>query len=299
MRVTGRPSIGVIGLGNMGGRMAKHLSTKGFVVYGYDVDSGRIAGLSEGGIKESELENMSDHTDTVILSLPTVSSISAVLKGYRPKKGDIIIDMSTVPPSFSRENHAKLAKNGVSYLDAPVIGMPGGIGDWTVPVGGDREAFERARAVLEALASKLYMVGASGNGAAIKVINNMISLTTWAVISEAVLLADKLGIDLTQLYQIISGSGGGAVSPMLKRVERILARDYANICSVDVNIKDLAAAVELGQSASVPLLVTSSALHLHMIASEKGLGNLDMDAIPLAFESFRKRHGRETIAQRK
>ena len=73
---------------------------------------------------------------------------------------------------------------------------------------------------------------------------------------------------------------------MLERIKRVASNDYENLCSVNINIKDLEAAVEMGNALGVPLFVTSSALNLHLLAKEKGLGDLDMDAIPLAFEKF-------------
>jgi 3-hydroxyisobutyrate dehydrogenase-like beta-hydroxyacid dehydrogenase len=276
----------IIGLGNMGGRMATHLLTRGFKVYGYDIDNKKLDELQKIGIIKCVPDKVFDTVDTVILSLPTLDSIKATLEKLQKKQGSIVIDMSTVPPQFSMANYEYLRSHHMHYLDAPVIGMPNQVGNWTIPVGGDHEAFENVKPILSALASKLYFVGSSGKGATIKIINNMISLTTWAVISEAIVVAKSVGLDLLQVYEIIRNSGGGAVSPMLERMKRVASNDYENICSVNINIKDLEAAVEMGNALGVPLFVTSSALNLHLLAKEKGLGNLDMDAIPLAFEKF-------------
>ncbi|MCL6090821.1 MAG: NAD(P)-dependent oxidoreductase [Candidatus Thermoplasmatota archaeon] len=282
-------SVAIIGLGNMGGKMASVFTAAKFTVYGYDLDEKKRLSAKKQGINIVTIEDIFNKTNACILSLPTEESITDALESIVPRDGSTIIDMSTVSPAFSRKNHEKLAKKRVHYLDAPVIGMPQGAGKWTIPVGGDRQAFESVQDILSVLAAHIYYVGDSGNGATIKIVNNMISLTTWSVISEVVVLANKVGIDLNRLYEVIKSSGGGAVSPMLDRVKRIADDDFENICSVDVNIKDLKAATEMAQSLGVPVFVTASALNLHLLAKEKGLGQMDMDAIPLAFSSFKRR----------
>lgn len=282
-------SVGIIGLGNMGSKMAGVFIAAKFTVYGYDLDEKKRLSAKKQGINTVAIEDIFSRTNACILSLPTEESITSALESITPKDGAKIIDMSTVSPAFSRKNHEKLAEKGVHYLDAPVIGMPQGAGRWTIPVGGDRQAFETVQEILSVLASHIYYVGDSGNGATIKIVNNMISLTTWSVISEVVVLANKVGIDLNRLYEVIKSSGGGAVSPMLDRITRIANNDFENICSVDVNIKDLKAATDMAHSLGVPAFVTASALNLHLLAKEKGLGQMDMDAIPLAFSSFRQK----------
>jgi 3-hydroxyisobutyrate dehydrogenase-like beta-hydroxyacid dehydrogenase len=272
----------------MGGRISKHLLAKGFKVFAYDIDEKRLHNYEAIGITKCLPEQAFEHADIVVFSLPTLESISESLDKLQKKSGGIVVDMSTVPPHFSISNYELLKNKQMSYLDAPVIGMPDSIGNWTIPVGGDLESFEKVKPILSQLASKLYYVGSPGKGAAIKIINNMISLTTWAVISEAIVLAKVMGIDLLQLYDIIKNSGGGAVSPMLERMKRVALKDYQNLCSVNINIKDLTAAMDMGNTLGVPLFVTASALNLHILAKEKGLGDLDMDAIPLAFDSFKE-----------
>ena len=284
--------VGVIGLGNMGSKMAGRLSQLDYTVLGYDINKSTLENAIESGIikaslKDSALEDVLYY----ILSLPTEESITSTLENMEWPKSSVIIDMSTVNVNFSRKNHEKLSKKEVSYLDAPVLGMPHQVGNWTIPVGGDQKAFEKAKPVLSSLGRVVEYMGPSGSGSLIKILNNMISLSTWATISEAVVLADKMNVDLKKMYQIIKGSGSGAVSPMLDRILRIAENDYKNICSVDVNIKDLEAALKLAEETKTPSIMISAALNLHLLAHERGYGDLDMDAIVLAYDDFKRKHG--------
>ncbi|MEM3489971.1 MAG: NAD(P)-dependent oxidoreductase [Nitrososphaerota archaeon] len=284
--------VGIIGLGNMGGKMAHKLKECGINIAGYDTNES----LLQTRLKQGDIDNVltKDEVPRVkffILSLPSTASISEVLNSYSFSKNTLILDMSTVGINFSRQNHDLMTKKGIRYLDAPVIGMPAGVGTWTIPVGGEEKDFDDAQAILRCLGKNVIYFGPAGSGSAIKVLNNMISLSTWATISEAVVIADSLGVDLSKMYKAIKSSGGGAVSPMLDRIERIVNSDYQNICSVDVNIKDLEAAIELSIITKVPSLMASAALNLHLIAHDRGYGNMDMDAIVLAFDQFKKSHG--------
>lgn len=283
--------VGIIGLGNMGGKMSHVLRESGINVFGYDVVESLLqTRLKQGNINGILTEEVVPRLKFFILSLPSTASISEVLNNFPFGKSTLILDMSTVGIDFSRQNHDLMAKKGVRYIDAPVIGMPAGVGTWTIPVGGEEKDFEDAQKILTCLGKNVVYFGPAGSGSAIKVLNNMISLSTWATISEAVVIADSLGIDISKMYKVIKSSGGGAVSPMLDRIERIANSDYQNICSVDVNIKDLEAAVELSIRTKVPSLMASASLNLHLIAHNRGYGNLDMNAIVLAFDQFKKSH---------
>ena len=284
--------VGVIGLGNMGSKMAARLSQLDYTVLGYDVSRSTLENAIKSGIVKGNLKD-SANKDVLhyIISLPTEESITSTIENTEWPKDSVIMDMSTVNVRFSQRNHELLSKKGIGYLDAPVLGMPAQVGKWTIPVGGDRNSFESAKQVLGALGQVVEYMGTSGSGSLIKILNNMISLSAWATISEAVVLADKMNVDLKKMYQIIKGSGSGAVSPMLDRIPRIAESDYKNICSVDVNIKDLEAAQTIAKETKTPSIMISAALNLHLLAHERGFGDLDMDAIVLAYDDFRKKHG--------
>ena len=284
--------VGVIGLGNMGSKMAARLSQLDYTVLGYDVSRSTLENAIKSGIVKGNLKD-SANKDVLhyIISLPTEESITSTIEKTEWPKDSVIMDMSTVNVRFSQRNHELLSKKGIGYLDAPVLGMPAQVGKWTIPVGGDRNSFESAKQVLGALGQVVEYMGTSGSGSLIKILNNMISLSAWATISEAVVLADKMNVDLKKMYQIIKGSGSGAVSPMLDRIPRIAESDYKNICSVDVNIKDLEAAQAIAKETKTPSIMISAALNLHLLAHERGFGDLDMDAIVLAYDDFRKKHG--------
>jgi len=283
--------VGIIGLGNMGARMAKKLTENGYAVSGFDISSDRVNSLKGENSIQDFLEIQKEQTiKYFIISLPSEESIFKTLESWKFLPGTVLIDMSTVNVKFSFSNFEKMKKKNVGYIDAPVLGMPAQVGSWTIPVGGKVKDYEASLPILKVLGKNVEYMGNSGSGSLIKILNNMISLSAWATISEAVLLADKNGLDLMKMYNIIKSSGSGAVSPMLDRIKRIAENDYKNICSVDVNIKDLEAAYNLALDLKIPTIMTSAALNMHLLAHERGFGDLDMNAIVLSFESFKKRH---------
>jgi len=208
--------IGFIGLGNMGLPMAVNLVNAGHEVAGFDVvaaSAAEFAGL--GGTAASSVKGACSGADAVITMLPAGAQVREVYGGdggviASSGAGTLLIDSSTIDVASAREVAARAAERGLAMLDAPVSGGVGGArgGTLTFMVGGSDDAFARARPVLQAMGRTIVHAGGPGNGQAAKICNNMILGVSMIAVSEAFLLADKLGLDAQRLFDIASKSSG-------------------------------------------------------------------------------------------
>lgn len=222
-------TIGFIGLGNMGGRMAVRLRGAGYTVKGYDIRPeladrlGLTAATAAADVCEAEM---------VLLSLPDSSVIEQVILGPggvrdAARPGLVVVDLSTAEPSSTRKLHGILAERGVDYLDAAVSGGPAGAaaGTLTIMVGGEPLVLERVRPVLEVLGKRIYYMGGPGNGHATKAVNNFLNGMSLAATAEAMVVGVKAGLDPSQLLEVLNASSGRSYATEF-RFPRILKGDY-------------------------------------------------------------------------
>jgi 3-hydroxyisobutyrate dehydrogenase len=206
-------NIAFLGLGHMGAPMAANLVAAGHTVRAFDP----IAALKEAAadkgaqVFDSGPEAVAD-ADVVITSLPNGTVVKAVYAEALPaaREGALFIDTSTISVDDAREIHAQAAERGLAQLDAPVSGGVKGAtaGTLAFMVGGEDEAVERARPVLEPLAGKIIHCGASGTGQAAKLCNNMVLAVQQIAAGEAFVLAEKLGLSAQALFDVITGATG-------------------------------------------------------------------------------------------
>jgi 3-hydroxyisobutyrate dehydrogenase len=208
--------IGFIGLGNMGLPMAQNLVKAGHPVCGYDVNGGALDKFAAaGGIAVRSLDVASMGVDLVITMLPAREQVREVYLGQggvlaSAAAGTLLIDCSTVDVETARAVAAAARVNELDMLDAPVSGGVAGAqaGTLTFMVGGGDRPFERAKPVLEAMGKSIILAGSAGSGQAAKICNNMILGISMIAVSEAFVLADKLGLDPLKLFEISSQSSG-------------------------------------------------------------------------------------------
>lgn len=285
--------IGFIGLGIMGGHMARHLAGRyGLTVF--DVDAAKIAkleaavpaggpapsgtGPSTGASGAASVAAVGAACDLVLLSLPSSEIVESVVTGdggllAHMDPGGAVIDTSTTEPTVSMRIAARLAERGIGFLDAPVSGGEGGAmaAKLSIMVGGPEELFERYEQVLTVLGPSVVRVGEVGAGEVAKLVNNMIVGSAFAVIAEGFALGKKMGLDPEQLYQAIRG--GWAGSPVLDvAVPGIVARDFTPGGSVDVLFKDLGYALSLARSQNVPTPMTAVVDEIFKAARASGRG---------------------------
>ncbi|MFG1930255.1 3-hydroxyisobutyrate dehydrogenase [Mycobacterium sp. NPDC048908] len=206
-------NIAFLGLGHMGGPMAANLVAAGHTVRAFDP----VAALKDAAAKagaqvfDSGAEAVTE-AEAVITSLPNGGIVKAVYAEVVPaaREGTLFIDTSTISVDDAREIHAQATERGLAQLDAPVSGGVKGAtaGTLAFMVGGEDEAVERARPVLEPLAGKIIHCGASGTGQAAKLCNNMVLAVQQIVAGEAFVLAEKLGLSAQSLFDVITGATG-------------------------------------------------------------------------------------------
>ncbi len=206
-------TIAFLGLGNMGGPMAANLVTAGHVVRGFDPAPAAKAVAEANGVNVVDTgAEAVDGADVVITMLPNGVLVRSCYDEVLPAAGDgaLFIDSSTISVDDARSVHGQAAECGFAQLDAPVSGgVKGAVaGTLAFMVGGEAEAVERGRTVLEPMAGKIIHCGASGSGQAAKVCNNMVLAVQQIAVGEAFVLAEKLGLSAQSLFDVITGATG-------------------------------------------------------------------------------------------
>ncbi|MBS9535624.1 3-hydroxyisobutyrate dehydrogenase [Mycobacterium sp. M1] len=206
-------TVAFLGLGHMGGPMAANLVAAGHTVRGFDPVPAAAAAAETTGVTvfPSAVEAVAG-ADEVLTMLPNgdlvKSCYTEILPAVRP--GALLIDSSTISVADARAAHALAGEHGLAQLDAPVSGGVGGAAAGTLAfmVGGDAEALERARPILEPMAAKVIHCGAAGAGQAAKICNNMVLAVQQIAVAEAFVLAEKLGLADQALFDVMTGATG-------------------------------------------------------------------------------------------
>ena len=206
-------TIAFLGLGHMGGPMAANLVNAGYTVRGFDpVPALRATAEQKGATVFDAGGAAVSEADVVITSLPNGAIVKACYAEALPaaKPGTLFIDTSTVSVDDAREVNAQAAAAGMAQLDAPVSGGIKGAtaGTLAFMVGGEADALDRARPVLDPMASKVIHCGSSGAGQAAKLCNNMVLAVQQIAVGEAFVLAEKLGLSAQSLFDVITGATG-------------------------------------------------------------------------------------------
>ena len=206
-------TIAFLGLGNMGGPMAANLVSAGHTVHGFDpVTALKEAAAAKGATVFDAAADAVADADVVITSLPNGDIVKSVYAEVVPaaSSGALLIDTSTISVDDARAVNAQATERGLAQIDAPVSGGIKGAtaGTLAFMVGGDESAFERAKPVLDPLAGKMIHCGASGAGQAAKLCNNMVLAVQQIAIGEAFVLAEKLGLPVQSLFDVITGATG-------------------------------------------------------------------------------------------
>ncbi|MCP4184784.1 MAG: 3-hydroxyisobutyrate dehydrogenase [Hyphomicrobiales bacterium] len=206
-------TIGFVGLGNMGLPMAKNLVGAGHSVNAFDqVESARIEANAAGINICSNNSQTAREADFIVTMLPNGPIVLSVFEEIVPaaQSGTVIIDCSTIDVSSSKNTHKLATEYGLGCLDAPVSGGVGGAtaGTLTFMVGGENEAFEKSKPVLDVMGGKTVHCGSGGAGQSAKICNNMLLGISMIGAGEAFALAEKLGLDQKALFDVISTSSG-------------------------------------------------------------------------------------------
>jgi 3-hydroxyisobutyrate dehydrogenase len=255
--------IGFIGLGNMGLPMAINLIMAGHQVEGVDINPAAVAKVKEaGGAGGDTAKSVAARCDVVITMLPAGQHVRDAYLGpngiiENANAGTLLIDSSTIDVETARVVAAAAEKKGLLMIDAPVSGGVGGAtaGTLTFMCGGSAQAFARAQSILEKMGKTIVHAGGAGNGQAAKICNNMVLGISMIAVSEAFVLAEKLGLDHQKLFDISSKSSGQCWSmttycPVPGPVPTSPAnRDYHPGFTAAMMLKDLKLAQEAAKAA--------------------------------------------------
>lgn len=278
--------IGFIGLGNMGLPMAQNLLKAGHSVRGFDVSKAQIDALvAAGGAAAADARSAVAGVEIVITMLPAGAQVREVYLGENgvlasAAPGALLIDSSTIDVETARAVATAAERKGFAMLDAPVSGGVGGAqaGTLTFMVGGPAGAFERGMPVLEKMGKTIVHAGGAGNGQAAKICNNMILGVSMIAVSEAFVLAEKLGLDAQKLFDIASKSSGQCWSmtsycPVPGPVPASPAnRDYKAGFTAAMMLKDLKLAQDAARTAgaSTPLGADAAKIYGDYVSSGEG-----------------------------
>ncbi len=283
--------VGFVGIGVMGRPMTLNLLKAGHTVtvYARSPEKPAVQEVLEAGAQLAPSpRELAERVEVVITMLPNSPQVIEVVTGPQgllagARAGSLLIDMSTISPAVSRKLAEQAAKQNVYFLDAPVSGGSQGAeqGTLTIMVGGEQEAFEQARPLLEALGTpeKILYVGPSGSGEIIKLINNMLVGTIAAATAEALLLGVKAGADVATMAKIIGMSTGANWQLANQFPLRAFNGSFQPGFMTDLLHKDLGLALDLASENQVPLSMTAQARQLYEIARAQGHGRDDYTSL--------------------
>lgn len=283
-------SIAFIGLGNMGGPMAGNLVVAGHRVTAFDLAPASREAAAELGVTiAGSAQDAVTEAEIVVTMLPAGKHVLAVWGDILPamRQGTLLIDSSTIDVESARKAHKLAEQHGCLSLDAPVSGGVGGAKGATLTfmVGGSEEAFARGEPVLSAMGRRIVHCGDAGNGQAAKICNNMILGISMIGVSEAFVLAEKLGLSHEALFDVASTSSGQCWSlttycPVPGPVPTSPANnDYKPGFASALMLKDLKLSQEAAQAAGAQTPLGAAAAQLYGLHNAWGEGGSDFSAI--------------------
>lgn len=286
-------TIGFIGLGNMGGPMARNLVKAGHKLKVFDLSDKAVASLVEAGAaKVGSAADVAKDVEFVVTMLPAGEHVRSVYLGEGglisvANKGTLFIDSSTIDVPTARDVIGAAQAEGMGMVDAPVSGGVGGAeaGTLTFMVGGSAAAYAQAKPVLEQMGKNIFHAGGAGNGQVAKVCNNMILGISMIAVSEAFTLGEKLGLDAQTLFDISSTASGQCWSmtsycPAPGPVPTSPAnRDYQPGFSAAMMLKDLRLAQDASKAAKAPTPLGAQAAQLYALMEASGHDGLDFSGI--------------------
>lgn len=262
--------VAFIGLGSMGKPMAANIAKAGHELFVIDSDASQAAKVA-ADIGARALHSVSEvpAVDVVVTMLPDGNSVRAVALGEGGlattlKAGTIVVDMSSSQPLLTQETAAALAAKGIVLIDAPVSG---GVeratrGTLTIMIGtDDPAAVERAQPVLSCMGNRFFTVGKSGSGHVAKTLNNVVAACNFAVLAEALIVADRYGIDRETLVDIVNVSTGQSFASSVVAKQCVVTKGYNTGFKVGLLSKDVSIAAEFsaGLGCNTPIIHATDA----------------------------------------
>ena len=279
--------IGFLGLGIMGSRMAANVAKAGYPLTVWTHTEGKAQRWAEGhrATAVNTPAEVAAASDIVVSMVVDGAQVESVLCGENgvtdaAKDGLLCVDMSTIAPTDTRRIAARLKKRGIDMIDAPVTGSSprAEAGTLTIMVGGEAEAFERVKPLLETMGELIVHVGELGQGEMLKLINNSLGAANAAAVAEALLLAKATGVDLDALVAVTQ-SGSGASAQMQMKSGPMRSHDYSTLFKTEHLLKDVRLCLEEAQAAGIPFPAAAHARDLLAATMGRGHGADDYSAL--------------------
>lgn len=289
------PTVGFIGLGNMGSRMTPRLQQRGYTVIGYDVRPEAVAALvARGGVEAKSPKHVAEMATVVMTSLPSTRAVREVALGHdgliqAAKAGTLMVEMSTCGPAVIEEIDAVFRERGLRLLDAPVSGGVRGAeeGTLTVMAAGDADAFQASRPLFEIIGRNIVYLGAKpGLGQALKLINNLLSATALIATSEALVMGVKAGLDPDKVLEVVNTSTGRSGASLDKFPRHVLTRSFDFGSPIEIMYKDVSLAVEMAEKLGVPAFVGATVKQMWGYAMSRGRAKEDLSTIIRSVEEW-------------
>lgn len=278
-----KPRLGYVGLGLMGGPMARRLLAAGFPLTVWNRDPAKAAALAGAGATVvASAAAAADASDIVFTCLTDTAAVEAVVFGDNgiaagAGTGSVLVDFSSMRPDAAAAFADRLRRQaGMGWIDAPVSGgVPGATnGTLAVMAGGEQADFDRVAPVVAHLAGRFTLMGPNGAGQTTKLINQLIVGCGFAIVAEACQLAEDAGIDPARIPEALSG--GRADSPILQQyLPRMAARDREVQARIAIIVKDLTTVMDEARRLGSALPMTGLATELHKLLAKRGLADAD------------------------
>jgi 4-hydroxybutyrate dehydrogenase/sulfolactaldehyde 3-reductase len=271
----------------MGRPMASNLKNKGFELTVLDINPAAVKALTDiGATAAADIADLVARSDIIVTMLPTSVEVLATVTGTggvleHARKGQLVIDMSTIEPGATTAMAALAADKGVAVVDAPVgrLAIHADRGESLFMVGAADADLERARPVLDAMGTTVLHCGPVGAGVAMKLVNNYICVVSCQMNAEALALSQRFGLDLDKTLEVLNGTTAYNGQLQLNWINKTLAGDTSAGFTIDLAHKDLSLALTAANAARVPLPVGAAAREAFSIARAGPYAGSDFSAM--------------------
>jgi len=296
-----RDKVGVVGLGNMGGGIARNFQKAGIPLMVWDIaPAARTAFSTAAGTEIASPGEMAATCSIIFFVVPATPEIAASFEGKdgvlaRAAKGLVVYDFTTSDPVATKALAARAAEHGIAYLDA---GMSGGAtgadaGTLTLMIGGDKAAFERTRALLDPIADRLFHLGGSGAGHTMKLIHNMVCHTIFLATCEGGRMAEAAGIKLADMIDVFNVSNARSYASEVRFPKHILSGKWDARSRVYNLRKDVSMAVGLAGSLDTKVPLGTVTRDFLDVAIAQGMTDTDYSRLYERFDEIVKEVGKK------
>jgi L-threonate 2-dehydrogenase len=278
-----RETVGVVGLGNMGGAFARHLAAAGWRVLGFDVDEGRKQAATDAAVETVPLATLAAGSPVIILSLPSPQALDATVAAIMAQDVPprIVVEASTFTLADKERAGAALHKAGHVMLDCPVsgTGAQAAVKDIVVYASGDAGAIARVMPMFADFSRATYNTGAFGNGSRMKYVANLLVTIHNVASAEAMVLGIKSGLDPQMVYDLVR-AGVGTSRVFEVRGPMMVADDYEKASmSVKLYHKDIDVIADHAAKLGVPVPLFSASIPIYSAALSMGYAEQDTASV--------------------